>query len=629
MSLTQLSEHLWEFRDTCNVFVLQSGDEGLLIDAGSAAVLPHLRSIGIKQVSWVLHTHHHRDQCWGTPTLQKTGAKVAVPEFERHLFDNVEAYWQSRRIYDNYNNSSAFFSLGENIHVDALLEDYEIFSWKEYDFLVLPAKGHTYGMVSLVTIVDGKKIAFTGDLMSKGGKLYQLHAMEYSYGDLLGVELTMQSILALKNASVELIYPSHGAPITDVASDIEALESHLEQLAGVGKLHTAGRNNPFADTQTIRESKLVPISEHLLWAGPYTSSNFYIVLSGAGHAMLIDYGFVSLGHVHWGPEHDTMQALRFVEHHLDQLRETFGVRHIELVVPTHIHDDHVSGIPYLQRHFGTKCWALDCVAEVIVDPAAWASAPCCYHKPIDVERILSDGETFEWRGFSFEIYYTPGHTEQHALIVGTIDGKRVAFGGDNLLLFNPQSGGIDREIASQSTVLRNGLQLDMFRRCASVIQATKADLLCPGHGDLVTLDGSKLAEYTDYLERATSAITNAVNGPEDQSIDLFWIRMLPYLSSTAPGGQLTFTLKFRNNLGRKAAFSARLLPAFGWNSAGETETILLRPGGRGEISLKATAPSQIDTYRRLISAEVLIDGVSQGPICEALVAMSTPQTLSN
>ncbi|CAH2406775.1 hypothetical protein MES4922_550016 [Mesorhizobium ventifaucium] len=28
-----------------------------------------------------------------------------MPEYERHLFDNVEAYWQVRRIYDNYNDS--------------------------------------------------------------------------------------------------------------------------------------------------------------------------------------------------------------------------------------------------------------------------------------------------------------------------------------------------------------------------------------------------------------------------------------------------------------------------------------------------------------------------------------------
>ncbi|RWK28075.1 MAG: MBL fold metallo-hydrolase, partial [Mesorhizobium sp.] len=239
MSLTRLSEHLWQFKDTCNVYVLKSGDECLLIDSGSGSIFPILHTIGIERVDWVLHTHHHRDQCWGTPTLQGAGAKIAVPEYERHLFDNVEAYWQSRRIYDNYNDSSTFFSLGQDIPIDAVLEDYRSFFWKGFEFRVLPAKGHTYGMVSLVTVIDGTKVAFTGDLIARGGKLYQLHAMEYGYGDLLGVEFTMQSILALKKEHVQKAYPSHGEPITEVAGDIEVLERRLDTLAGIGRLFTS------------------------------------------------------------------------------------------------------------------------------------------------------------------------------------------------------------------------------------------------------------------------------------------------------------------------------------------------------------------------------------------------------
>ncbi|MER8441290.1 MBL fold metallo-hydrolase [Mesorhizobium sp. M1312] len=429
MTLIQHSENLWEFRDSCNVFILKSGTECLLIDSGTGEVLQHLAGIGIERVAWVLHTHHHRDQCWGSPLIRKAGAKLAVPEFERHLFDDVEAYWQTRGIYDHYNSSNTFFSLGENVGVDAVLEDYETFAWKDYEFLVLPAKGHTYGMICLVVEVDGVKVAFTGDLMLSGGKLYQLHAMEYAYGDLVGVEFTMQSILALKREKPEIAFPSHGQPINDVDADIARLESRLTELANVGRLFTSGWNTGFPDWKTIRESKLEQISEHLLWAGPYTCSNFYVVLSGSGHAMLIDYGASSPGHIHFGLDHEGIRALRFVEHHIDQLRNDFSVEHIDLVVPTHIHDDHICGIPFLQRKFGTQCWALDRVAEVIGNPAAWASTPCCFNKPISVSRVLRDGEAFHWRGHDFEIYFAPGQTEFHSMILGKIDSKRVLFSG--------------------------------------------------------------------------------------------------------------------------------------------------------------------------------------------------------
>ncbi len=620
MTLIQRSEHLWEFRDTCNVYVLKSGMECVLIDTGSGAVLQHLASIGIERVDWVLHTHHHRDQCWGTPTVKKAGARIAVPEYERHLFENPEAFWQARRIYDNYGNSNTFFSLGENLPVDAVLEDYGTFIWEEYGFRVLPAKGHTFGMVGLITKVDGRKFAFTGDLMTRGGRLYQLHAMEYGYGDLLGVEFTMQSILALKRENVECAYPSHGAPITEVADDVGRLESRLESLAKIGRLFTSGRNSGFNDQQTLRESKLQRITEHLLWAGPYTCSNFYIVLSGSGHAMMIDYGFASVGHLHAGPDHDGMQALRFIAHHLDQLRDDYGVREIELVVPTHIHDDHVCGIPFLQRHFGTQCWALDCVAGVIADPAAWASTPCCFHKPIEVQRTLRDGETFRWRGFDFEAHYAPGQTEYHAIILAVIDGKRIVFGGDNLFLFNPESEGIEQDIVVQSTVMRNSFQLEMHRRCAQLMQAIKPDLVCPGHGELIVTDQSRIDGYTDYIERKEAAFRGIVNSPPDHFIDLFWARMLPYFAEVRPNSTVTYTVKVRNNLERTATYSARLLPAFGWASHGEADGITLEPSQHGELVLVAVAPSQAEPQRRLITAEVFIDGRSQGPICEALVS---------
>lgn len=621
MSLIQLSKNLWEFQDSCNVYVLKSGTECLLIDTGSGAVMHHLADIGVERVDWVLHTHHHRDQCWGTPVVQKSGAKVAVPEYERHLFENPESYWQARRIYDNYNNSNTFFALGSNLKIDAVLEDYETFVWKEYKIRVLPAKGHTFGMVSLIADVDGRRVAFTGDLMTNGGQLYQLHAMEYDYGDNLGVEFTMQSILALKKQNIAAAYPSHGTPIDEVNENIRSLESKLEALAGMGRLYTSGRKVRYPDVEGLRESKLQRISEHLLWAGPYTCSNIYVVLSGSGHAMLIDYGLASIGHLHCGADHDSMQAVRFVEHHIDQLRDDYGVREIEVAIPTHIHDDHICGIPFLQRHFETQCWALDCVAEVISEPAAWASTPCCFHKPIKVQRVLRDGESFHWRGHDFEIYYAPGQTEFHACIFANIDGRQIVFSGDNLLLYNPNAGGINHEIAVQTSVMRNSFQLEMHRRCAEVMLARQPDLVCPGHGDLIAFNSSRAHEYSDYIARKDAALRDIVGEPANHFIDLFWARMLPYLAEVQPNSELTYTVRIRNNLERAAIYSARLLPEFGWTSHGEAEAISLGAAQHGVITLKAIAPSQVDPRRRLITAEIVIDGISQGPVCEALVSV--------
>ena len=62
-SLKKLSDNLFFLEDTCNVYLVKDGARGLLIDFGSGKILDYLADVGVSQVDWVLHTHHHRDQC--------------------------------------------------------------------------------------------------------------------------------------------------------------------------------------------------------------------------------------------------------------------------------------------------------------------------------------------------------------------------------------------------------------------------------------------------------------------------------------------------------------------------------------------------------------------------------------
>jgi hypothetical protein len=112
-----------------------------------------------------------------------------------------------------------------------------------------------------------------------------------------------------------------------------------------------------------------------------------------------------------------------------------------------------------------------------------------------------------------------------------------------------------------------------------------------------------------------------VGEPADHYIDLFWVRLLPYVAVARPGQELAYRLLVRNNLGRPAAFAARLLPPPGWEASPEARGVELAAGVRGEIRLRAVAPRTADGVRRLMTAEVLIDGRSQGPVSEALVSV--------
>ena len=134
-SFVEVSPNLFWFRDTCNVYLLRSGTAGLLIDAGSAAILDHLDEIGVEQVEWVLHTHHHRDQCQGDPRLVEHGASIAVPAREAAHFDRADALWRLRSTFDDYDVSSGWDTLGSPIPVDRRLADHETFRWRGHELV--------------------------------------------------------------------------------------------------------------------------------------------------------------------------------------------------------------------------------------------------------------------------------------------------------------------------------------------------------------------------------------------------------------------------------------------------------------------------------------------------------------
>ena len=327
--------------------------------------------------------------------------------------------------------------------------------------------------------------------------------------------------------------------------------------------------------------------------------------------------------MHIGSDQQPFETLRFVAHHLEELHERFAVRAIEVVIPTHIHDDHTCGIPYLQRHHDTACWALNEVAAILEAPAEWASTPCTYSKPIRLDRKLADGESVTWRGFDLTFHHAPGQTEFHSIISTQIDGRTVAFTGDNYFLQELEIAGKSEQRPFQTTVLRNSFQLAMHRQCVEVMRAISPELLCPGHEDVLPCHKEALDHYADFVALKEQVFRSIVADPADHYIDLFWARLRPYLATVAIGETIEYTLMLRNNLERSATYAARLLALPGWATRSDLVTLELDAGERGELTLSITAPTHPVDGRTLLTAEILIDGQSQGPVAEALISIQS------
>ncbi|PYV87300.1 MAG: hypothetical protein DMG05_17875, partial [Acidobacteria bacterium] len=464
--LQKLSENLYLLEDTCNVYLVRDGSHALLIDFGSGKILDYLPHLEISQVDWILHTHHHRDQCQGDYKAVGRSIPIAVPAHERHLFADAENFWRNRRVFHLYYVRNDFNTITEDIPVASQLRDYGTFRWNHRDIFVLPTPGHTLGSVSLLMEIDGKKTAFTGDLMHSPGKLVNLWDTQVNYGGAEGIDLGAFSLARLREQKPALLCPSHGDPLPDPESGIQQT---IDRLVDYYRFQTGNAPSVL--------SRGYAVSPHFI-AHHLTTSSFYAILSNSGKAMFIDYG--SASGLHFGNFERataTTDRIRFVEHNIEDLKSRFGMKSIEVAMPSHMHDDHMNGFPHLTRHHQTQVWCYENMVDIFENPRGH-NLGCTLGEPFKVSRSFRHGERFKWEEYDFEITHSPGHTEYQMALFVTIDGARVAFTGDAFFPY-PDSA---QSVLRHNLIFRNHVESDSHIRSIRNLIDHEPNLMAPGHG---------------------------------------------------------------------------------------------------------------------------------------------------
>src|SRR3954468_1443288 len=132
-------------RDTCNVYVLRSGREAVLVDFGSGLALDRLDELGVDRVTDVLLTHHHRDQTQGLARAAEAAIRIWVPPVEQELVGGVDRYWLERRVDNDYDLRQDRFSLLEQVPVAGTVAEYRTQRFGGFDVTTLPTPGPTIG----------------------------------------------------------------------------------------------------------------------------------------------------------------------------------------------------------------------------------------------------------------------------------------------------------------------------------------------------------------------------------------------------------------------------------------------------------------------------------------------------
>ncbi len=601
--LVRLSPSLWWYRDTCDVYLWTAGERGLLVDFGSGGILDVLEETGVREIVAIAHTHHHRDQCGGDDRAAALGIPIWVPDRERALFDATDAFWRMRRTYDSYDASSIGFTRSTPVAVARGLCDHELVSWAGGTFEVLPTPGHTKGSISLVATIDGAAVAFTGDLVAGVGTVPTLHDLQWQYGMPDAVGAALHSTLALRRRGPRILLPSHGCPISDAPVALDALAENLRRLAAL--LAEVRRNRVWLTWPSSVDQPLARVLPHV-WANSHSVANTYALIDDAGDAVILDYGFPSWDHY--------FADQRFAAHTLDELRAGAGLKRAVATVPSHYHDDHLAGVPWLQRVHGTEAWVHDTFAGIVAEP--WRhDLPCLLAEPIRVDRILADGDTVDHAGARLEVFHMPGHTEFALGLAGTIDGVRVAFTGDNLL------AGSLSPLRAAAPIYRNVLRLDSIRVGVERLIEHQPQILLSGHTGAMEVTRGDLDDFVAWareLEIVVSRLT-PVPGMENEALDPYIARFDPY-RATVPTGQVVRTrVIIRNHAAvRRAATCSLRLPA-GWSATPAEAAMEMPAGAEVAVEFDIGVPATAGPGRIVITADITLGGQPRGELAECLL----------
>jgi len=613
---------LFVWTDTCNVYVLRDGDAALLIDLGDGSVLDHLGEIGVRNVEWVLFTHHHREQCQGAPRLKGSRTKLAAPEAERALFERPTDFRKMKvSLGDAFTVYGASYVRPpiQPIPLDRTFAKRDTFTWRGREFSCVETRGNSPGGMSYLLQERGRRLGFSSDVMLAGAKMHTWFDTEWDYGFAAGIYALHNSAGWLAGYDPSWLLPSHGPAVRQPKQQLLTYLAKLRALErcyvrGYGVSTFAAGYQDLVSTPTV-VSNVWQVSPHLFkFKGPDFWPNFGLILADSGRALVVDCGLLDE---------------KFLDTALDEMREKFGLKQIDAAIITHMHGDHFLEVPHLREKWGAQIWALDRMADVCEHPEwfDYAAPIQAYGKPgvngVRLDRRFKSGETFDWEGHTFTIDWMPGQTEFALCLHGVIDGRKVAFTGDNLFgdPSDPKQTGHEAVVAHNSALLEEG-----YLYGAEYLHRLKPDLLMGGHSYVMDRPAKFIERFRKWSYEMRDAF-RALSAEDDYryGFDPYWVRAEPYRVSVLAGQSVEMQLHVRNFRNRPQQHRIQVHAPPGWSVEPPSLSGVLPAGQRASFPIRLNASADARPGMCLVAFDVALDGRRYGEWFDAVVEVTRPE----
>ena len=603
MILREIFKNIFLFQDIVNVYVLKNNSEAILIDFGSGEVLNYLPEIRVNKIVYIFHTHYHRDQCFGDKIAVENGIKIGAAYKERKLFEDAEDFWKTKSYYDLYYFKPTFFVSTYNIPLNLKFKNGDTLQWDPYIFKILRTNGHTGESISYLLEIDGKIIAFTGDLIHSGGKIITYYDLEYIYNDNGegGIKYSLKSFKKLLAHKPDILLPSLGDIIEDPVNTIKTLSQKFQKARSTFCSQFSGIDVEFYDLKE-REIQPIDLKSHFPHIFHQEERPPFIIKGKNRNCILIDFA---------GDDYHGYRLSDFY-----QILDSLNINKVDFLIPSHYHDDHVAGIPLLQEKMDIKVWALENMVDVLENPIHYRLG-CLIDQPIKVDRVLKDGEIFKWDKYKFQIFHFPGQTEYHMGLFSEIDGKSIFFVGDSLT----QRSLVDRDTnVNCFNFCRLGVNVG-FMKCADVLLDCDPQYLAISHYGIIKVSRNLLKKFKSFVSDYEPLLSDIV-AQENPNIgfDPNWISFKPIRVISKPGQKIIIKLEVRNYLNKTSTITYTLNLPIKWKANFLKNSYKVSPNTFLEIPISIFIPKDENPRgRTIITAEIIWNNKNIGPFPDLMI----------
>ncbi len=200
--------------DECNVYLIDSGNSYILIDAGNGENLDlilrrmELWKLDPAKISTLLLTHAHWDHSGGAHLFQKRGVRVVA---SKETADSVAAA-------DHRCAGFLYHKTMTPLTVDTIVKDGEHLNIDHLSVEVIHLPGHTLGCTAYALTLNDQRILFSGDVIGTLG-----------WGDFgwdgsvdFDKERYLSSLFKLQSLSFDVLLGGHGmGSFTDPIKRVE------------------------------------------------------------------------------------------------------------------------------------------------------------------------------------------------------------------------------------------------------------------------------------------------------------------------------------------------------------------------------------------------------------------------